>query len=248
MNPEQQNNNNPNVIPVPSAPIMGSDMYQKTYDNRPLLTSINPTTEPLNNTPEYEELYENILKSPEESFISPIIMGILNIVSFGYANTTYNPPNIMPSYWQWRFGLKYFVLCMISITLFFNALFIYKINTYNTIYGNQKIIDDISEHEQHVFDPFLFYLGSASHKDMIKNSKYGKLLKSNDAFTTMNENEKDDRYDLYKTLVNIYLAIKQSIVNIVQNGISVNYRISKIFEILNRIMYNGIVIDKYEKV
>jgi len=214
---QEQQNNNPSDVPSPSAPPLdpNSDTYTKTYDNRQFVANAE-TNEPLNNPPEYEEVYENILKSPEESFMSPIFTWMLNIASLGYANTTYNPPNIMPSYWQWRFGLKYFVLCMISIALFFNALFVYKINTYNTLYCNKKIVDNISEHEQHVFDPLLFYMGSASHKDMIKNSIYGKLLKSNDAFTTMNENEKDDQYDLYKTLVNIYLAIKQSIANIAQ--------------------------------
>jgi hypothetical protein len=182
---------------------------------------------------EYDVLDYNPL--PFEFYV--LFSKFLNIISFGMSNNDI-PSKIIPSYWHWRFGLKYFILFIITMFLFINTIFIYKLNTYNTIYCNHKIMDDSnSKSEQHVFDPLLYYLGDSSFKGMIKNSYYGDLLPSSDGFTVIN----NDNYNLYKITSNMYLAIYYYVFNTIKYFLHINMNIVKFVNIINKIIINKIV-------
>jgi hypothetical protein len=158
-------------------------------------------------------------------------------ISFGNSNNITTPTQIIPSYWHLRYGLTNVILFIITMYLFINALFVYKLNAYNTVYCNNKINDCFSKAEQHTFDPLLYYLGNPSFKRMVEDSSYGIIYKDakTDGFT--NADNSDD-YNLNKTMKNIYLAINKHFNNNIAFILYLHQYFTKLMEILNKRLYS----------
>jgi hypothetical protein len=194
---------------------------------------INPNPNPISSLNQNSNEYDAL--SFKVSTINKNINSIWNRILF-FLNL-YEPPNkILPNYWMWRYGLKHFLLSIVTIILFIVAIFVYKLNTHNSIYCTQKLFDDFSTNEQHIFDPVLYYLGHMSFPRMVRECKLGYLLSSPEGFTDMNNL---DDYNLPKTIHKIYLAINEYINNNIAFFLHIYKIYATIIQTINKHFYSN---------